>query len=219
MPLDEAIKTALDGSPEPVEIREGRYLIAGGTQGPYLGGRGLIWIDLQKGIFLGGFHFHPTNGEPTPTFTVFSRQLDVEDLAMSQLPPEFAADLSQWSLEVHLPEISPRYFIPANGKKYVLLHDEDYCSAPGGAAAPTPDVCARLEEQAADADMNAAYFMRETHNAANATAWMLGPDQIAWIGLRDRTCGRGLVCRIQFTRERTRRLIGPPIGVPRGHGR
>jgi uncharacterized protein YecT (DUF1311 family) len=76
-----------------------------------------------------------------------------------------------------------------------------------------------MNADGADADMNAAYFMQETHNAANATAWMLEPDQIAWLGVRDRTCGIGLVCRIQFTRERTRRLIGPPGGVPRGRGR
>jgi uncharacterized protein YecT (DUF1311 family) len=64
-----------------------------------------------------------------------------------------------------------------------------------------------LNADAADADMNAAYFMSETHNQANATAWMLGPDQAAWIGVRERTCGAGLACRIRVTRERTRVLM------------
>lgn len=44
-------------------------------QGPCLRGRGFLWFDLDEGIVLGGFYFTPTNGEPTPTLTVFSRQL------------------------------------------------------------------------------------------------------------------------------------------------
>jgi len=54
--------------------------------------------------------------------------------------------------------------------------------------------------------------MKETHNQANATAWMLGPDQVEWIGFRDRSCGggpAGLPCRIRITRQRTRVLLGP----------
>jgi hypothetical protein len=215
MSLGDALKEALDGSPQPVEIRDGRYLTAAGAQGPYLSGRGLLWIDMQQGIFLGGFYFHPTNGEPSPTLTIFSRQLDQLELSMSQLPQAFVADLSQWALVEHVPQISPRYFIPLNGKKYVLLHDEAYCEAPPGARAADP--CEHLEEQAANADMDAAYFMDETHNAANATAWMLGPDQVEWIGLRDRTCGIGLLCRVAFTRQRTRVLMGhPPAPHRRG---
>ena len=45
-------------------------------------------------------------------------------------------------------------------------------------------------------------------NAANATAYMLGPDQVAWIGVRTRTCGGVLGCQIRMTRARTRVLIG-----------
>jgi uncharacterized protein YecT (DUF1311 family) len=66
-----------------------------------------------------------------------------------------------------------------------------------------------MNAEAADADMDAAYFMQQTHNAADATAYMLGPDQVAWIGVRERTCGSALSCRIRITRERTRVLVGP----------
>ena len=204
MPLNDALWDALDGSKEPVVVRGGRYVTASGAQGPYLRGRGFVWIDLEQGVFLGGFYFQPTNGEPTPTLTIFSRQMDTDDLALSQLPPEFANDLFRWSSTAHVPVISARYFIPVDGRKYVLVHDEPYCTV------PATDACKRLEEQAADADVNAAYFMKETHNAANATAWMLGPDQVAWIGLRDSTCGLSVGCRIVFTRRRTRVLMGPP---------
>jgi len=66
---------------------DGRYLMLSGRSGPYLAGRGFVWIDLQDGIVLGGFSFHPTNGEPTPTATVFSKQVKEESIKMSQLPP------------------------------------------------------------------------------------------------------------------------------------
>jgi len=65
-----------------------------------------------------------------------------------------------------------------------------------------------MNADAADIDVNAAYFMQETHNQANATAWMLGEDQVAWIGLRTQTCGTVMACRIRVTRQRTRVLIG-----------
>jgi len=208
MPLDEAIDTVLDGPPLPVDIRDGRFVTVGSHGGPYLRGRGFMWFDMKEGIALGGFFFRPTNGEPTPTLTIFSRQLQDKSLAMSHLPLEFAQDLAQWASVSGVPAVSPRYFIPDNGKKYVLMHDEDYCAAPQGAPAPDPDACEQMNFDAADVDFNAADFMAQTHNAANATAWMLGPEQVAWIGVRDRTCGGVLRCRIRMTRERTRVIIG-----------
>ena len=56
------------------------------TQGERGGPRGFIWIDMQQGIALGGIFFHPTNGEPTPTLTLFSKQVEENSLEMSQLP-------------------------------------------------------------------------------------------------------------------------------------
>jgi uncharacterized protein YecT (DUF1311 family) len=208
MPLSDAIDTVLDGSKDPVEVREGRYVLVSGSNGPYLRGRGFVWFDMQQGIVLGGFYFKPTNGEPTPTLTVFSRQLNVDSLSMTQLPVDFAGDLIQWATQAGVPPVSPRYFIPDNGKKYVLVHDEDYCDHPDDQPPPPQEQCQQLNADAADADMNAAYFMKETHNQANATAWMLGPDQVEWIGIRERSCGVGLGCRIRITRERTRVLMG-----------
>ena len=208
MPLSDAIDTVLDGSKEPVELREARYLLVSGSSGPYLRGRGVLWFDMQLGIVLGGFYFQPANGEPTPTLTVFSRQLNVDSLSMTELPVAFAGDMIQWATRAGVPPVEPRYFIPVNGKKYVLIHDEDYCDHPVDQPPPHQDRCQQFNADASEADVNAAYFMNETHNQANATAWMLGPDQVAWIGVRERTCGAGLGCRIRFTRERTRVLMG-----------
>lgn len=210
MPLFDAIYEVLDGSSEPVSVREGRYAMVSGHGGPYLRGRGFMWFDMQEGVALGGFYFQPTNGEPTPTFTVFSRQLKDEVLSMSELPLAFAEDASRWAAAEGVPAVTPRYFIPDSGRKYVLEHDEDYCDHPENAPAPPQEECMRMNAEAADADVNAAYFMKETHNQANATAWMLGTDQVAWIGVRDRTCGiAGLACRIRVTRQRVRVLTGP----------
>jgi uncharacterized protein YecT (DUF1311 family) len=213
MPLDDAIEKVLEeGATLPVDVRDQRYVTVASQGGPYLRGRGLLWFDLQSGIVLGCFFFQPTNGEPSPTLTVFSRQLTQTDLSMGQLPPEFIGDEIQWATRVGIPPVTPRYFIPGNGKKYVLVHDEDYCGHPNGLPAPPENVCQPMNADAADADVNAAYFMKETHNQANATAWMLGPDQVEWIGFRDRSCGggpAGLPCRIRITRQRTRVLLGP----------
>ncbi|WP_348264422.1 DUF1311 domain-containing protein [Telmatobacter sp. DSM 110680] len=217
MPLTDALDEALNGSPLPVNMRDNRYVTVMGMQGPYLRGRGFLWFDVQTGIALGGFYFTPTNGEPTPTLTVFSRQLNQTALTLSELPEAFIEDLNQWSAVAGVPAITPRYFIPDNGKKYVLEHDEDYCSHPAGTPAPPERDCMQANLDAVNADMDAAYFMKETYNAANATAWMLDPQQAAWLAMRDSTCAgpNGLGCRIRMTRERTRIILGPRL--PRPH--
>jgi uncharacterized protein YecT (DUF1311 family) len=215
MSLSDAVQTVLDGSQQPVQVRDGRFVTVSGSSGPYLAGRGFLWFDIQTGVALGAFYFHPSNGEPSPTLTVFSRQLTDRQLSMAQLPEPFAEDLEQWAANSRVPDVTVRYFIPENGKKYVLEHDEDYCWSPPGEPRPDPEGCQQMMADAADDDMNAAYFMQETGNAANATAWMLGPDQVAWLQVRDRTCGPGaLSCRIRVTRARTAVLTGHPVPRP-----
>jgi hypothetical protein len=82
-----------------------------------------------------------------------------------------------------------------------------YCQVSGGAPGPPETCCEQMDADSAEADMNAACFMRETHNAANATPWMLEPDQVSWIGVRQQTCGVTLASRIRMTRARTRVLV------------
>ena len=129
MTLSDALEKVLQGSNQPVQIRDGRFLTLSGSNGPYLSGRGFVWIDMRDGIALGGFYFHPTNGEPTPTVTVFSRQIKEVSLRMSQLPPAFAEDLSQWAAESNIPAVTTRYFITGSNQKILLEHDEDDCRA------------------------------------------------------------------------------------------
>ncbi len=210
-PLPDALEKVLTGSPLPVQIRDGRYVMVSGRSGPYLAGRGFMWIDMQDGIALGGFYFHPTNGEPTPTVTIFSKQVKEESLKMSQLPAAFAEDLSEWSGNAHVPPVTTRYFITGSNKKILLEHDEDYCAPVDGTAAPSQSDCEQMNADAADIDMNAAYYLEQTNHATNATEWMIvGADQVAWIQVREDTCRVGpdpLRCHIRMTRERTHVLI------------
>jgi uncharacterized protein YecT (DUF1311 family) len=217
-PFD-AFERVFTGSQLPVQIHDGRYVVVSGNSGPYLRGRGFVWIDTQDGIALAAFYFHPTNGEPTPTVTVFSRQVKEESLKMSQLPPAFAEALSQWAADSSVPPVTTRYFIGGSNRKILLEHDEDYCTPTNAAGASAPDDCEQMNADAADIDLTAAYYLDQTNHATNATAWMIvGEDQVAWVQLRDNTCRMGpdrLRCRTRMTRERTHVILsGHPTQHP-----
>jgi hypothetical protein len=208
--LWEARDMVLDESPLPISVRDGRYVMVASAGGAdqNLRGRGFVWIDMQTGIGLGGIYFKPSNGEPTPTLTIFSRQLTDTYLGMGQLPFEFLVDLNQWALLAKVNPTSPRYFIPANRKKYALIHDGDYCAHAAGVPAPPANECEELNAEAADADLEAAWFMKATGHLSDATAFLLEPEYGAWLALRQRTCGVRLACRIVYTRRQTQQVLG-----------
>ena len=211
IPLPDVLETVLTNAPLPVDIRDGRYAMVSSETDREGGGLGFLWTDMHDGIALGGFSFHPTNGEPTPTLTIFSKQIKDESLELNQFPAAFAQDLYRWSATTGVPPVITRYFINSEGIKIVLEHDEDYCVHPDGSPAPPPDVCDQMNEDAANVDMEAAYFMERTGYASNATAHMAAEsDQGVWIKLRDETCKVGperLHCRIRMTHERTHVLL------------
>lgn len=206
MSLSNAMEMVMKGSTWPVQIRDDRYVLIYGQRGPYLLGRGFLWFDMKDGIGLGAFFFAPTNGEPTPTVTVFSKQVLEESLEMSQLPPAFAEDLAKWTADSKMPELTTRYFLTGMKEKILLEHDVDHCTGMESA-------CEQMNADAADIDMNAAYYLQETHHATNGTAWMItGANQIAWVQFRENTCRVGpdpLRCRIRLTRARTRVFLHP----------
>jgi len=221
MPLMTALDDVIEGSQEPAQIREGRYLTISGRMGRYLAGRGMIWIDMQSGIGIGAFYFHPTNGEPTPTVNVFSRQLKEKSLEMSQLPPAFADDLTAWYAANGISSVTTRYFITGANQKIVLEHDEDYCAPATGATGPDQEDCEQMNADAADVDMNAALYVEQTHHATNATEWMIeDQDQVVWIQVRDDTCRADrdpLACHIRMTRDRTRVILSGRRPPPAPH--
>ena len=210
MSLSAALDMVLDGSPLPFQLRDGRYAMVSGHSGPYLAGRGFMWIDTQEGVALGGFYFRPTNGEPTPTVTVFSKQITERTLALSQLPPAFAEDFSRWLSESYIKPITTRYFITGFNEKILLEHDEDFCTPKDGPTPPPQDVCEQMNADAADIDVNAADYLEQTNHLTNGTAWMIDQDQVAWIQIRDETCRVGpdpLRCHIRMTHERIRIIV------------
>jgi hypothetical protein len=211
--LDTALDEVIEGSNDPVVIRDGRYLMLSGHMGPFLSGKGFLWIDMQDGIGLGAFYFHPTNGEPTPSVNVFSRQvLKQNSLLLSQLPPAFVEDWVRWTQRDYLPALTTRYFLTGSNKKILLEHDEDYCSPAFG---PGYNACDQMNADASDLDLTAALYLEQTHHATNATAWMItGADQVAFLQLRTNTCGLALACRIRMTRERTHTIVGGPAPRP-----
>lgn len=220
MRLSIAMEIVMKGSSWPVQIRDDRYVLIYGLRGPYLQGRGFMWFDMKDGIGLGAFFFAPTNGEPTPTVTVFSKQVLEASLEMSQLPPEFAEDLDRWAAETKIPELTTRYFLSGMKEKILLEHDVDHCAGTNGTAPAMESACEQMNADAADIDMNAAYYLQATHHATNGTAWMIsGPSQVAWIQYRENTCRVGpdpLGCRIRLTRARTRLFLRqqPPPRLP-----
>ncbi|HEX3968575.1 MAG TPA: hypothetical protein VHW70_11455 [Edaphobacter sp.] len=216
MVLSDALDMVFKDSTLQVQVRDGRYLTLSGLSGPYLAGRAFLWIDMQDGIGLGGFYFHPTNGEPTPSMNVFSRQVKEDALALSQLPPNFAEDLTRWSGQSRVPPVTTRYFLTGSNRKIVLEHDEEFCAPVDTTSAPADSSCVLMDADAADLDMDAANYLEQTHHATNATAWMINaPDQIAWLQVRDSSCGHGpnpVGCRIRMTHERTAAIIKrPPV--------
>jgi hypothetical protein len=218
MDLEDALEMVMKGSQTPVRIRDGRYVTMSGAQGPYLGGRGFVWIDMKDGIAVGAFYFHPTNGEPTPSLAVFSRQVKEKALGMSDLPEEFAADLNVWAAGSRVPSLTTRYFITGSNMRVLLEHDEDYCDAENAGLVPQGVQCEQMDADAADMDETAAYYLDKVHYRTNATAWMIGPDQVAWLDVRARACGvADLGCRIRVTREHTHVLTGRTGGRPGPH--
>jgi hypothetical protein len=219
LPLDSALDEVIQGSKEPVQIREGRYVMVSGHMGTHHAGKGFLWIDMQEGIGLGGFYFRPGNGEPTPTVNIFSKQVVKEMLLeWSELPPAFGEDEVAWSQAEHLPPLTTRYFITGSNKKILLEHDEEYCSPATG---PGNSDCEKMTADAADIDMVAASYLEQTHHVTNATASMItGSDQVAWLQVRETRCG-GVVdplgCRVALSRERTHAILHAPPPRPVRH--
>ena len=173
VPLPHAVESMFSTSTLPVVVRQGRYVIVTGVRGANARGRALLWIDLQEGIALGGIFFYPSNGEPTPTLTIFSSQVNRQSLRMSQLPAAFVQDLSVWAAAEGLPPVTTRYFINASSEKSVLAHDENFCKGTGSLPALPLSGCKEMKVEAAHIDMEASNFLKQTNYATNATMRMI----------------------------------------------
>lgn len=169
MPLPHALESMLSVSQIPVEVRDSRYVMVTGIRGQGGRGRAFVWVDMQQGVALGGIFFYPSNGEPTPTLTIFSSQVNQSSLGFNQLPPAFVQDLTRWAAAEGLPPVTTRYFINASSEKIVLAHDEDFCKLPVAGAPASPDSCSKMNADAARIDTEALHFLDRTNYATNAT--------------------------------------------------
>ena len=208
MPLAQAFKTMLQGSTAPVILRAGRYLSLS-TPAYAATAQGFLWVDLQLGVSFGAVFSHPTTGEPSPTEIVFSRQFSDEVLQESQLPAAFFSDLAAWETMHRIP-MAARYFISSNGRS-VLLHARDWCAGvdlrgDASAADVSADACQVRNEQTAEADLAATYFLALRRYADDpATRTDLERSERQWVASRNTSCrsdAAGTDCRVKMTRAR-----------------
>jgi len=169
----DALDEVIQGSSEPVQVRDGRYAMVFGRRSLTGPGRALLWIDMHAGIGLGAIFFYPSNGEPTPTLTIFSSQVNQGSLKVSELPAAFVQDMTRWAAIVGVPAVTTRYFINAAGKKTVLAHEEDYCKGGLSGAGTAGTACEEMNAEAARVDVAAAHFLDQTNYASNATLRMV----------------------------------------------
>lgn len=171
-PLTQALEGTLRRSTLPVTLRDGRYLMLSKVREtvpsstPQSGrGRGFLWVDLETGMAIGGIYFYPTNGEPTPTLTLFSKQVGDRTAGMRALPAAFRQDLKAWGAIWNMPAMVTvtQYFIHREGRKTVLAHDE--ACDPSLAAAE----CTKQRAAAAEVDRRAMEYVSRTRYMPNAT--------------------------------------------------
>jgi hypothetical protein len=222
--LTYAIDEVILDSREPVQLHDDRYLTLSGSDimsagnYPKLTPHVFLWIDLEDGILLGAFYFHPVNGEPTPTLNIFSRQITEKDLGIGQLPPAFIAHLADWQAANHISPVIPRYFIGGINMKFALVHEEEFCNDLSRGV--TAETCQQLDSEAADTDLVAANYMKQVNYATNATANMInGASQTAFLSYRLNACGNAVnpvACRTELTRVQVSKVVGrrPPPPPP-----
>jgi uncharacterized protein YecT (DUF1311 family) len=213
MPFANAVTMVLRGASQPIIIRADRYVMLAACQSPTCSSaRAFLWVDTQQGLAIGGLEFNPSNGEPTPSQTLFAKQLLDPITRLDRLPPAFVEDLGQWSKGARLRTPMARYFVNGQGLKTVVPHDEDNCQG-GDRSSLTLTLCGSMNLDAAEKDMQAAYYVLLSSFAEGTTMrGALKADQDKWIQDRQTSCGTAsdsvtLACRLKSTRDRVQSLI------------
>jgi uncharacterized protein YecT (DUF1311 family) len=213
LPLGAAFSAVLSGPGAPVQVRDDRYmLLSACAAAPCVTGRALAWIDLEVGLVFGAIEFNPTNGEPTPTLTIFSAQVGDRVARRFELPPAFLQDLELWSRATRLRGTTVRYFINKDGWKSLVAHDEDACQGADRSSLALT-MCAATNADAADQDMRAAYLLLANQfDEKSSMRDALKADQDKWLQDRGALCpgaatdAATVACRLKVTRERTQAL-------------
>ena len=224
MALGNALRVVLRGTAEPVVIRVTRFVTLAACDTPTCSGaRGLIWIDTLKGIEIGGIEFAPSNGEPTPTLTLFSKQVQDPVTRRAQLPADFIEDLATWARRSRSRGPAARYFVNGQGLKTVVAHDEDNCHG-ADQSSLEGTLCRSQNMDAADQDLAAAYYLLFNSFAEGSTMRAaLKTDEDKWVADRRTSCGAGadgptLACRLKTTRDRVTALTDLYLKAGKGSG-
>ncbi len=223
MPLSQAIESMLNGPSFAVELRDGlpkdaagRYLMISAQRSARGIGQSFYWFDLQQGVTFGGIFFNPTNGEPTPTLTIFSNQIGDPVTNPSQLPAAFLRDLESWQMARNIPHMTVRYFINASGRKSVLMHDREVCIPATGSVAGDPSECQAMNEAASESDLQASLYLLRIHYAEGSPArTKLEAAQSEWEESELSGCESKpdrLGCRTQLMRARAQELTDVYLG-------
>lgn len=211
MPLATAFSVVIRGPAEPIAMRDGRYIMMSACQVPACSSaRALLWIDTSARLAIGALEFTPSNGEPTPTQTLFSNQILDVITEPSQLPDAFIADLREWSKASKLRAPMARYFINGRGFKTAVPHDDDNCAGGNRSALPL-SLCAGMNVAAADQDVQAAFYLLVNGYTNGPVRTELQADQDKWRRDRQTACGMGvtldaLACQLKYTRDRVHAL-------------
>jgi uncharacterized protein YecT (DUF1311 family) len=220
MPVFQALQGILGGAGRPVAGHDERYvLLSACDDASCRAAVSFVWVDLQQGLAFSGIAFGPTNGEPTPTLTIFSAQVGDQITKLDQLPTAFRQDLDRWTTEAGLPAVIARYFVNGIGDKSVLPHEEDDCGTPSGLA-PHASPCKLVTLKVAEQDLAAVIYLLNRHFAEGTSSRLLiQASQIKWLESRENACAplelpEALACRVTQTRARVRMLnrIGDVIG-------
>lgn len=209
MMLSDAVTLILHGPAFPVQLRDGRYLMISAERSARGGGESFYWFDLQRGMTFGGVFFRPSNGEPTPSLTVFSGQVADRITSDTQLPRDFLRDLETWRTARNVPAVVVRYFVNGLAWKAPLLHESDACAAAGAGTASAE--CQAVDEQAAELDMQAAlYLLRSRYAEGTPAATQLDAAQAQWQTSLETACAGKAdapACRAQMARQRAQDLV------------
>jgi uncharacterized protein YecT (DUF1311 family) len=215
MPLAEAFTAIMRGPAQPIQVRDGRYTVLAACQSASCAGaRAFLWVDTGGALAIGAIQFNPSNGEPTPTQTIFASQVQDPITSMSQLPSAFVQDLARWTSAGRTTPPMARYFVNGKGVKTPVPHEEDACLATDARSSQLPiGLCAPMNLANAEQDLAAAlYLLNASFAEGTKSRADLKAEQGAWVKARDSSCGAAatleeIACRVTYTRERTKAVI------------
>ena len=184
------ILSALNGVPDSVETRLGRYVVLSGCRETACADRAFVWIDTVQGVVLAVLAIPSSSDLPgtTPQIVIASRQLDVKRLEITQLPQKFWSDWQEWAFERHLPPVMTERVVNTYGGVSVVFHDDEQICVDAMTTMSELE-CGQHAVDAATADLNALLAqMREKLGSDSQGGKDLDAAQKLWSEYETRTC-------------------------------